>query len=102
MLMSGSTSKPASLPFVLKCSGITFSHCIQLMCFVCSFSVLVTVDNKPVQLQLCDTAGQVSITSFSQKIVECRFLLRCGVGMQAGGAVKEKGQITALSAVGEP
>ena len=85
MLMSGSTSKPASLPFVLKCSGITFSHCIQLMCFVCSFSVLVTVDNKPVQLQLCDTAGQVSITSFSLKIVECRFLLHCGVGMQAGG-----------------
>lgn len=75
MLMSGSTSKHASLPFVLKCSGTTFSHCIKLMCFVCSFSVLVTVDNKPVQLQLCDTAGQVSITSFSQKIVECRFLL---------------------------
>ena len=57
----------------------------KIMCFVCSFSVLVTVDNKPVQLQLCDTAGQVSVTSFSQKIVECRFLLHCGVGMQAGG-----------------
>ena len=26
------------------------------------FSVLVTVDNRPIRLQLCDTAGQVSIS----------------------------------------
>ena len=27
---------------------------------VCLLSVVVTVDNKPIRLQLCDTAGQVS------------------------------------------
>ena len=31
-----------------------------LKCFIFSFSVVVTVDNQPIRLQLCDTAGQVS------------------------------------------
>lgn len=44
--------------YMLSCSIIWVCFCIGC------FSVSVTVNNEPIQLQLCDTAGQVSnITS---------------------------------------
>lgn len=40
------------------------------ICVFCIFSVVVTVDNTPVRLQLCDTAGQVRYILFSHIYTE--------------------------------
>ena len=68
-MLTSVTTCPNPALLILKPNGITLARRVYKCVFVCSFSVLVTVDNKPVQLQLCDTAGQVSNTSFSHQNV---------------------------------
>ena len=58
----------------LGCDGEDMCHFSRLDCtaadglkIVLKFSVLVRVDNQPVRLQLCDTAGQVDFISQLKK-----------------------------------